>query len=359
MKFAKLLSLLAATVALPATAEELRVFKWADYIGETTIADFEAETGIKVIYDPYDSIETLETRILAGGSGYDVAVASASSVQRFIQAGLLVPLDKDQLENLGNLSPKINERLAAYDESNAHAVPYMWGTVGLGFNIAKVEEVLPGADMSDLATFFDPENAARLGECGLVALDSPNEMFGVSLSYLGFSPETDNKDEIAAATVLLEGVAPHIRYFSNVKHIDDLATGEICAAFAYSGDASIAAYAASEAGNGIELAYTIPKQSTLIWIDALTILADAPNADAATKFVDYMMRPDVIAAATNYLYYANGNDAAFDLVDPEITDDPNIYPSAEVIEGLFADVALPNKAQRMRTRAWTKITTGN
>ncbi|MBU2980212.1 extracellular solute-binding protein [Lentibacter algarum] len=359
MKTLTYATLLATAFALPATAEELRIFNWSDYIGETTIADFEAETGIDVIYDLYDSIETLETRILAGGSGYDVVFTSAPSLQRFKQSGLLKPLEKHALANIGNIDPAINERLAAYDENNAHGVPYMWGTIGLGYNPALVDAVLPDADMSDLATFFDPEKAAKLGECGLSVIDSPNEIFGLALTYLGYEPDTTSQEEIDAATDLLLGVRPHIRYFNSVKHIDDLATGEICASLAYSGDASIAAYAASEADNGTEVLYSIPKQKTLIWIDAITVLADAPNPDAANKFLDYIMRPQVIADATNYVFYANANKAAFELVDPEITGDPNIYPSNEVIDGLFPDVTLPNRAQRMRTRAWTKIVTGN
>lgn len=345
-------------LAIPAAAEELRVFNWADYIGESTIADFEAETGIEVIYDVYDSNESMETRILAGGSQYDVVFGSGPSMQRFQQTGLLQPLDKGALTNIGNLDPAINTRLAAYDEGNAHGIPYMWGTIGLAYNPALVAEVLPDADMSDLANFFTPENAAKLSECGLAVIDSPNEILGIALTYLGYEPNTSDGAEIDEATELMLGVRPNIRYFNVPKIVDDLATGEICAALTYSGEASIAAWAAEEAGNGIEVLYSIPQQKTIIWIDAMFVLGESPNQDAANQFLDYMMRPGVIADASNYVFYANGNSASFDLVDPEVTGDPNIYPSAEVLDGLFPDLILPLRTQRMRTRAWTKIVTG-
>lgn len=345
--------------SLSSSAEELRVFNWSDYIGETTIEDFEKETGIKVVYDLYDSIETLESRILAGSSGYDLVFASAQSVDRFIQAGLLAPLDKSSLSNFGNINPSINDRLASYDPDTKHSVPYMWGTIGMGYNVDLVKDVYPDADMSDLSTFFDPKKAAKLAKCGLVSLDSPTEVLGIALAYLGYEPDTGNADEINEARDLMLGVRPHIRYFSNVKHIDDLATGEICAALSYNGDAAIAAIAAEEANNSVNLVYEIPQQRTLIWIDAFTILKDAPNPSAAYKFLDYMMRPQVAADATNYLWYPTANEAAFDLIDEEITGDSNIYPSQSVIDGLFPDTVLPNKSMRLRTRAWTKITTGN
>ncbi|MCO4838940.1 MAG: extracellular solute-binding protein [Rhodobacteraceae bacterium] len=346
-------------LAMPATAQELRVFNWADYIGESTIQDFEAETGIDVIYDVYDSIESMETRILAGGSGYDVVFGSGPSMQRFQQAELLQTLDKDALANIGNLDPAINARLAAYDEGNVHGIPYMWGTIGLAYNPALVAEVMPDADMSDLANFFTPENAAKLGECGLAVIDSPNEILGIALTYLGYEPDTNDGAQIDEATELMLGVRPNIRYFNVPKIVDDLATGEICAALTYSGEASLAAYAAGEADNGIEVLYSIPQQKTIIWIDAMFMLGGGPNQDAANQFLDYMMRPEVIADASNYVFYANGNAASFDLIDTDVTGDPNIYPSAEVLDGLFPDLILPLRSQRLRTRAWTKIVTGN
>lgn len=353
------LALCASLIALPAAAEELRVFNWAEYIGPDTIATFEAETGIDVTYDTYDSIETLETRVLAGGSGFDVVFAAGPTVSRFATAGLLAELDKGALDNLDNLDPTITAGMRAFDPENAHTVPYMWGTIGIGYNPAKVAEVLPGADMTDLATIFDPANAEKLAECGLSILDSPNEVLGIALHYLGEDPYSASKSAVAKAEELIAAIRPHVRYFDNIKPIDDLATGETCAGLIYSGDAGIAAYAAAEAGNGVEVRYAIPKQGTLIWIDSMTVLAEAPNKDNAWTFLDYMLRPEVIADATNYLFYANANAAATAVIDPEIAGDPNIYPPAEVREKLFSETVLSNKAQRLRTRTWTRIKTGN
>ena len=338
---------------------ELKVFNWSDYIGETTIEDFEKETGIDTTYDLYDSIETMESRVLAGSSGYDVVFASAASISKFVQSGLMLPLDKSRLSNIGNLDPVINERLSGYDVDTKHSISYMWGTIGLGYNKKLVSEVYPDADMSDLSTFFDPSKASKLAKCGLVSLDSPSEVLSIALAYLGYDPATSSSQEIDEARDLMLGVRPHIRYFSNVKHIDDLATGEICAALSYNGDAAIAQLAADEADNGHELTYAIPQQPTLIWIDAMIILKDAKNIDEAYKFIDYMMRPQVAADATNYVFYPSANKAAFDLIDPAVTGDPNAYPPQSIIDNLFPDVLVPQKVQRLRTRAWTKVTTGN
>ncbi len=349
---------LATAMAVPAVAEELKVFNWAEYIGPETISNFEAETGIDVIYDTYDSIETLETRILAGGSGFDVVFAAGPTAQRFITAGLISPLDTAALSNHGNLNSDVVARIQGFDPGAKHLVPYMWGTIGLGYNPAKVEAVLPGADMSDLASLFDPANAEKLAQCGIGMIDSPNEVLGLILNYLGEDPQTADKAVMQKAADVLTAIRPHIRYFDSIKPIDDLATGETCVSLMYSGDAGIAAYAASEAGNGVEVYYSIPKQGSLVWVDSMITLADADNKDAATKFINYMLRPEVAAEATNFIYYANANAAADDLVDPEITGDPNIYPTPEVMERLYPEVALGNKAQRLRTRTWTRIKTG-
>ncbi|NVO57413.1 extracellular solute-binding protein [Rhodobacteraceae bacterium B1Z28] len=351
-------AVLGVALATPLAAEELKVFNWAEYIGPETIANFEAETGIDVTYDTYDSIETLETRILAGGSGFDVVFAAGPTAQRFIGAGLIAPLDKAALANHGNLNPAVIERIQGFDPGAEHLAPYMWGTIGLGFNPAKVEEVLPGADMSDLAMIFDPANAEKLAQCGLAMIDSPNEVLGLILNYLGEDPQTADKAVMKKAEDVLTAIRPHIRYFDSIKPIDDLATGETCVSLIYSGDAGIASYAASEADNGVEVFYSIPKQGSLVWVDSMITLADAENKDAAAKFIDYMLRPEVAAEATNFLYYANANAAANDLVDAEITGDPNIYPTPEVMERLYPEVALGNKAQRLRTRTWTRIKTG-
>ncbi|MDA7949688.1 MAG: polyamine ABC transporter substrate-binding protein [Hyphomicrobiaceae bacterium] len=356
----KLLTTAALTAALaaPLGAQELKVFNWAEYIGPDTIANFEAETGIDVTYDTYDSIESLETRILAGGSGFDVVVAAGPTAQRFISAGLVQPLDTGAFSNYGNIDPEILARVDGFDPDGNHIIPYMWGTIGIGYNPAKIEEVLPGVDMTDLAVLFDPANAAKLAECGLGVIDSPNEVLGVALNYLGDDPYTDDKGTVKKAEELVTAIRPNVRYFDSVKPIDDLATGEICAALMYSGDSGIAAYAAEEAGNGIEVAFAIPQQGTLAYVDNFLLLADSANKEAAQTFLDYMMRPEVIADASNFIFYANANAASKEFVDPAITGDPNIYPPAEIMDRLYAEIPLGNKAQRLRTRTWTRIKTG-
>ncbi len=349
-------SSIAASVA---TAEEVKVFNWAEYIGPDTIANFEAETGIDVIYDTYESIETLETRILAGGSGFDVVFAAGPTSQRFITAELLQPLNLDMLSNHSNLNPEVLSRIEGFDPGAAHIVPYLWGTIGIGYNPAKLDEYLPGADPSDLATLFDPENAEKLAECGVAMIDSPNEVLGIALNYLGEDPYTTDTEVMAKAEELITAIRPHIRYFDSIKPIDDLATGEVCIGLIYSGDAGIAALAAAEAENGVEVFYSIPQQGTLVWVDSMAVLAGANNTEAAHTFINYMLRPEVGAEASNYLFYANANAAATELVDPFITGDPNIYPTVEVQELLFAEQTLANRAQRLRTRTWTRIKTGN
>lgn len=358
MNTIKLATIMGTLLASSAFAEEVKIFNWAEYIGPETIAAFEAETGIDVIYDTYDSIETLETRILAGGAGFDVVFAAGSTMQRFITAGLLQPLDKDALSNHSNLEPDVLARIEGFDPGAAHAVPYLWGTIGIGYNPAKLAEVLPDADPADLATIFDPANAEKLAECGLAVIDSPNEVLGIALNYLGEDPYTTDKDVLARAEDLITAIRPHIRYFDSIKPIDDLATGEICAALIYSGDAGIATLAAMEAENGIDVFYSIPQQGSLVWVDSMTILAEADNSEAAHQFINYMLRPEVIAEATNYLFYANANSAATELVDPMISGDPNIYPTPDVLARLFSEEVLGNKAQRLRTRTWTRIKTG-
>lgn len=349
---------LSAIIVAPVSAKELKVFNWAEYIGPETIENFEKETGIDVTYDTYDSIETLETRILAGGSGFDVVVAAGPTAQRFISAGLVEPLDTGAFNNYGNLDPEILSRVEGFDPGGAHIIPYMWGTVGIGYNPAKVEEVLPGADMTDLSVLFDPSSAAKLSECGLAMINSPNEVLGVALNYLGDDPYTGDKRAVKQAEDLVTAIRPHVRYFDSVKPIDDLATGEICAALMYSGDSGIAAYAAEEANNGIEVAFAIPQQGTLAYVDSFLTLADSANKEEAQAFLDYMMRPEVIADASNFVFYANANVASKEFVDAAITGDPNIYPPAEIMERLYAEVPLGNKAQRLRTRTWTRIKTG-
>lgn len=344
--------------AMPAIAEELQVFTWADYFAEDTVSNFEAETGIDVVLTYYDSSETMETRILTGGSGFDVVLSASSSVSRFVTSGLLTELGTLPLQNIGNLDPVILEKLTLTDGGGFYSVPYMWGANGIGYDKAKVEALVPGIDMSDLKNFYDPEVMAKLSECGFAIIDSPSEIIGVTLNYLGHSPQSSERAEIDAAMELLEGIRPHIRYINSVKIIDDLASGEICAAFTYSGDAATAGVAAAAAGNGIDIQFVIPQQGTVLWVDVWNVLAEGPNPSASAKFLDYIMRPEVIADISNTVNYANANLLSKPFVLEEIRNDPGLYPPTEVQARLYPSVALGDDAQRLQTRAWTRFKTG-
>lgn len=347
-----------ALMTSPAFSEELQIFTWADYFAADTISNFEEETGIDVVLTYFDSVPTMETRLLTGGSGFDVVLSAASSVERFITSDLLQNLDALPLANLGNLDPVIVERTAEYDGGGLYSMPYMWGATGFAYDATKVSALLPGVDMSDLNNFYDPEVMNTLGECGIAIIDSPNEVIGMTLNYLGHSPGSNSRDEVNEALALLTGIRPSVRYINSVKIIDDLASGEVCAAFTYSGDAAVAGWTALEADNGIDINFVIPQQGTVLWIDVWNVLAEAPNKDNAAKFLDYLMRPQVIADISNTVYYANANIASKEFVNEDILNDPALYPPAEVIANLYPSMTLPNDAQRLRTRAWTTFTTG-
>jgi putrescine transport system substrate-binding protein len=355
------LTALALLAAGAATAQEnvLHVYNWSDYIAEDTLEKFTAETGIEVVYDVYDSNETLEARLLAGRSGYDIVVPTSSFLQRQIAAGVHQPLNKELLPNLANMDPALMEQAAAYDPGNEHGVIYMWGTIGLGYDASAVTERLgEDAPVDSWALVFDPENAAALADCGIAMLDSPTEMLPVALAHLGLDPTSSEEEDLTRAAELLETIRPHVRYFHSSQYISDLANGEICVAIGYSGDVFIAADRAAEAGNGIEIAYSIPTEGTMQWFDMMAIPADAPNPEAAHAFIDFVMRPEITADITNYVFYASANTPAMELIDPEIRNDPAIFPSAEVLAKLFPSVTRDARTDRLMTRLWTRVRTG-
>jgi len=344
-----------------AMAEEekiLNVYNWSDYIAEDTIANFEERTGIEVNYDVFDSNEVLEAKLLAGNTGYDIVVPSASFMERQIQAGVFSKLDQTALSNRGNLDPDIMTRVALHDPDNAHAVPYMWGTTGIGYNEALVGEALKDAPVDSWSLIFDPAVVSRLANCGVTLLDAPSEVFSAALVYLGKDANSEDLDDLAAAEAVLAAIRPHIRYIHSSQQINDLANGEICVAMGWSGDIMIAADRADEADNGIEISYSIPKEGTIIWFDMLAIPTDAPHPANAHLFIDYLLEPEVIAEVSNYVYYANPNSAATALVEEEIIEDPGIYPTDDVKAKLFPDLAHTSKFTRLQTRAWTRFKTG-
>ncbi|MGA1768686.1 MAG: polyamine ABC transporter substrate-binding protein [Steroidobacteraceae bacterium] len=336
----------------------LNVYNWSDYISDNAIGDFETATGIQVTYDMFDSNEVLETKLLAGSTGYDIVVPSASFLERQIKAGVFMPLDKSKLPNLANMDPEIMARVALHDPDNTYAVPYLWGTTGIGYNPEKVKEVLGTDTIDSWATIFEPENAAKLAKCGLVMLDAPTEVFDTALIYLGKDPNGENEEDLNAAKDLLMKVRPHVRYFHSSSYIDDLANGEICVALGWSGDIFQARDAGAEAETPVTVAYSIPKEGAIMWFDMMAIPADAKHPDNAHQFINYLMDPQVIAGITNYVVYANGNAASLEFVDEETRNDPAVYPTPEVKQKLFASLAEGEDYTRLSTRAWTTVKTG-
>ena len=342
----------------PPEEKILNVYNWSDYIAEDTIANFEKETGIKVNYDVFDSNEVLETKLLAGKTGYDVVVPSASFLERQIKAGVFQPPDKSKIPNLKNMDPEITARVALHDPDNAHAVPYLWGTTGIGYNPDKVQAALGVDHIDSWATIFEPENAAKLKDCGIAMLDAPTEVFLSALIYLGKDPNGQKEESLQLAQDLLMKVRPYVRYFHSSQYINDLANGEICVALGWSGDILQAQARGAEAEKPVNVAYSIPKEGALVWFDMLAIPADAPHPDNAHKFINYVMEPAVIAGISNYVAYANGNAASFDLIDESVRTDPGVYPVPEVKSKLYPLLAESQEYSRLSNRAWTTVRTG-
>jgi putrescine transport system substrate-binding protein len=362
MKFTSILAGLAlAGAATAALAQDkvVNVYNWSDYIDESILEDFTAETGIEVRYDVFDSNELLETKMLAGGSGYDVVVPTGTFLSRQIEAGAFQKLDTSKLPHMGNMWDAIAARTAPYDPDNAYSINYMWGTTGIGYNVGKVAEILgEDAPTDSLALIFDPANAEKLAECGIHILDAPTEIIPAALKYLGEDPNSHDPDVIAKTEDVLMAMRPHVQKFHSSEYINALANGDICVAFGWSGDVLQARDRAAEADNGVEVAYSIPSEGALMWFDQMAIPTDAPNPENAHVFLDYIMRAYVMAKASNYVYYANGNKASQGLLEPDVIGDPAIYPSAETLENLYSVTAYPPKVNRRVTRLWTKVKTG-
>ncbi|AFJ55874.1 MAG: polyamine ABC transporter substrate-binding protein [Pseudomonas sp.] len=353
------LSLMGAMAgAAQADNKVLHVYNWSDYIAPDTIANFEKESGIKVVYDVFDSNETLEAKLLAGKSGYDIVVPSNSFLAKQIKAGVYQELDKSKLSNYGNLNKSLLKAVSVSDPDNKHAFPYMWGSMGIGYNPEKVKAALGVDKIDSWDVLMKPENIAKLKSCGVSFLDSPTEMLPVALHYLGLPTDTTKKADLKQAEDLFMKIRPSIGYFHSSKYISDLANGNICVAVGYSGDIEQAKTRAAEAGGKVKIAYDIPKEGAGSFFDMVAIPKDAENVEAAYAFMNYLLKPDVMAAITNSVRFPNGNEKATALVDKDITSDPGIYPSAEVQSKLYAIADMPAATQREMTRSWTKIKSG-
>ena len=354
-------AVLAAVGAGAASAQErvVNVYNWSDYIDESILADFTKETGIKVVYDVFDSNDLLETKLLAGGSGYDVVVPTGPFLARQIQAGVFQKLDKGKLPNLKNMWPDIMDRLAKYDPGNEYAVNYMWGTTGIGYNVDKVKAALGDVPVDSWDIIFKPENAEKLKACGIHMLDASDETFAIALNYLGKNPDSKEAADLEAAGEAYMKIRPYILSFNSSAYIDALANGDICVAVGWSGDILQAQARAAEANNGVKVEYVIPKEGTYMWFDNLAIPADAKNVEEAHAFIDYLMRPEVIAKASNYVQYANGNLASQPLLDEAVFKNTAVYPDPETVKKLFTISPYDPKAQRVLNRVWTQVKTGS
>ena len=351
------------SIAQGAKERVVNVYNWSDYIESSVLEAFKRETGIKVRYDTFDSNDTLETKLLAGNSGYDIVVPTAYFLERQIKAGVFQKLDKSKLPNLVNVWPAIAQRLAAYDPGNAYAVNYMWGTTGIGYNVKKARDILganAGIDtaMASWDMVFKPENISKFKDCGVYMLDSSDDIMPAALHYLGLDPNTTSGADLDKAAALITKVRPFVRKFHSSEYLDGLANGRICLVVGWSGDIKQAQKRAAEAKSGIEIAYAIPKGGAQMWFDNIAIPRDAKNVAEAHEFINYLLRPEVAAKNTNYLSYANGNLASQKLVDPAILNDRTVYPDEQTMKQLYTITAHDQKTQRLMNRLWTKVKTG-
>jgi putrescine transport system substrate-binding protein len=336
----------------------LNLYIWSDYLAANTLADFEKQTGIKVHVAYFDTNETLETKLLAGSSGYDVVVPTASYFERQIKAGVYLALDKSKLPNLKNMDPQLMSKVALHDPGNAHGIIYMWGTNGIGYNEKMVRELMPDAPLDSWRMVFDPAVASKVAKCGISVLDSPAEMMRAVYSYLGKDPNSQNPADLVQADAVLTKIRPYIRNINSSEYIEALANGDLCIAVGYNGDVMQARDRARDANKGIDVDYIVPKEGSILWFDMLAIPKDAPNPQSAYAYLNYIMTPQVIADISNFKRYANGNAASQPLVLPSVKDDTRIYPPAEQRQKLAVQLADSADQTRAITRVWQKFKTG-
>lgn len=354
-----LLAMTTLTVMGTAVAEPtVRVYNWSDYVGETTLEDFQKATGITPVYDVFDSNETLEGKLLAGHTGYDVVVPSSNFLAKQIKTGAFQKLDKSQLPNWQNLDPALLKQLEKSDPGNQYGVPYLWGTNGIGYNVDKVKAALGTDKLDSWAILFEPENLKKLSKCGVSFMDSPDEVYPAVLQYLGLDPNSTNPDDYKKAEAQLLKVRPYITYFHSSKYISDLANGNICVAFGYSGDVFQARSRAEEAKKGVNIGYAIPKEGANLWFDLLAIPKDAKNVKEAHAFINYLLQPEVIAKVSDYVGYANPNPKAGELMNAELRQDETVYPPQAVMDKLYVMKELPPQLLRLETRSWTRVKSG-
>jgi putrescine transport system substrate-binding protein len=361
----RVLALFALAALLPALLvhdacaadQRLFIYNWSDFIGPETIARFEQQTGIKVTYDIYDAEETMEARLMAGSSGYDVVSASTDFFSREIRAGVFSPLDRTKLPNWHNLDPRILAIQAAYDPGNAHAVPYLHSINGFAYNVDKVRARMPDAPVDSLDMLFKPEVVAKFADCGVSFLDSAEDVLQLALRYLGLDPNTNRPEDFKAAEAMLLKVRPYIRSFDSVEYTNGLANQELCVAMSWSSDYAMSRARAKAVGLTVNLAFTVPREGANQTFSSLLIPEGAPHPDAAYQFINFILRPDVIADISNSIYYGNDNIASRPLVDPRILADVTLYPTPDIEARLYRSAEVSAATERIRTRTWTRIKT--
>jgi putrescine transport system substrate-binding protein len=349
----------AATPAVDMDAEKIvNVYNWSDYIDNAALEGFTKEYGIKVNYEVMDSNELLETKLLAGSTGYDVVVPSASFLARQIKVGIYQKLDKSKLSNATNLDADITKRVAFFDPNNEHAVNYMWGTSGVAYNEAKAKEAMADAPLDSFAIFYDPKVIAKFAKCGVSILDAPSEVVGTVLMYLGKDANSESPEDLQAAEKVLLAIRPFVRTINSSKYIEDLANGEICLALGWSGDVLQARDRAVEAGKGIVIKYAIPKEGAVMFFDSMAVPTDAPHPKNAHLFINYMLRAEVAAMNSNAINFANSNATSWPLINKDVTGDPNIFPPPETMKKLVPDLPESAEFNKLLTRSWTRFRTG-
>lgn len=343
-----------------ALAEEpiLNIYNWADYIDPQILKDFEKEYGIKINYDIYDSSEMVDTKLLTGRTGYDIVFHATSFTGRLVKIGVFQPVQFDRLSNWHHIDPKILAMIEHQYSGELYGVPYMWGTVGFAYNIDLVKAIMPDAPVNSARMIFDPAIISRFTDCGVSFLDDPTSVIPLAMIYLGYPANSVDTEQLKEVNALLKSVRPYIKYFSSTKMLLDLPSEEVCIAMSWSGEYAVATAKAAEAGLDINLAYTVPIEGSTDWFDLAMIPSDAPHPNNAHLFLDYILRPEVIAAATDFIGYANANKSATALVDKSISGDPAIYPDEETLKRMQAVELLEPKLERKRSRAWTKFKTG-
>jgi putrescine transport system substrate-binding protein len=337
----------------------VHIYNWYDYIAPDTVKNFQKEAGVSAVYDVFDNSDVMQSKLMAGRSGYDVVVATGDLLPNLIKAGVLKKLDRSKLPNWSHLDPDILAKVQSNDPGNSYAAPYLWGTTGIGYDADKVKSILgPDAPVNSWDLIFKEENLAKLSQCGVAMLDAPSEVIPIALHYLGLPYNSQNPEDYKKAQELLLKLRPHIVYFDSSRFISDLANGNICVVLGWAGGVADAQKASELAGNHRNLVYSIPREGAPVWVESLVQLNDAPNPEQGLAFINYMLRPEVIAESSNYLSYPNANKDATALVEKKVRDNPGVYPSKQVLDTLFPLEPLPLKIERVRTRAWNTVKTG-